>query len=93
MAMVTWEYYKKRRNVNFEAFLKGRNIETYEHFCETLQKLGIIAPSQQEFEDGKPKVESTKEVKTQLSEPKKKVEVKTELAAKPKRRYTKRKKK
>jgi len=92
MAMVTWEYYKKRRNVNFEAFLKGRNIETYEHFCETLQKLGIIAPSQQEFEDGKPKVES-KEVKTQLSEPKKKVEVKTELAAKPKRRYTKRKKK
>jgi len=89
MVKVTWEYYKRRRNVNFEAFLKGRNIETYEQLCETLHKMGIMAPSQAEFEEAKPKVKESKPSSIQ----KQKVEIQTTEVQKPKRRYTKRKKK
>ena len=60
MVKVTWEYYKRRRNVNFEAFLKGRNIETYEQLCETLHKMGIMAPKKEEFEEARSKIEESK---------------------------------
>ena len=89
MVKVTWEYYKRRRNVNFEAFLKGRNIETYEQLCETLHKMGIMAPKKEEFEEARPKIEESK-LDVVLEEPKAKVEP---VTPKPKRKYTRRKKK
>ncbi|MBT6438461.1 MAG: hypothetical protein HOK72_02070 [Flavobacteriales bacterium] len=87
--MVNWKYYEKRRNINFETFLKLRNIETYEQFCAELNKLRIIPIEREEFADRLPK-KVEKEIIEIKSKPVSKSIVPPKKA---KRKYTKRKKK
>jgi len=82
--MVDWKYYEKRRKVNFESFLKLRNIESYEQFCDELNRMGIIPITKEEYLSKLPKPEKEKsDIKPPPTKP----------PPKPKRKYTKRKKK
>jgi hypothetical protein len=87
--MIDWKYYEKRRNINFETFLKLRSIETYEQFCTELNKLGITPISIEEFTDRLPNKVEKETSKVELKPP----PVTTEPPFKRKRKYTKRKKK
>ena len=39
--MIKWEYYEKRRNVSLVAFIRGRDIRSYEELTKELERQGI----------------------------------------------------
>tara|TARA_B100000214_G_C23844716_1_gene570506 strand:- start:197 stop:502 length:306 start_codon:yes stop_codon:yes gene_type:complete len=43
--MMKWEYYEKRRNVSLVNFIKGRDIESYEHLTQELAKQNVEPPA------------------------------------------------
>jgi len=46
--MLSWDYYRKRKQLKLDRWLLRNNITSYEALCNTLCALGVIPPSKKE---------------------------------------------
>ena len=42
--MLSWDYYRKRKRLKIEPWLKANGIDSYEKFCKILHHVGIKPP-------------------------------------------------
>lgn len=89
--MLSWEYYRKRKNLNVKRFLDNNGLKTYDQFCKYLRSIGVTPPSKVDapaFRSPRPKKSKLPTDKPSVSQVSK--TVKTAAPSKPKaRKYSK----
>lgn len=53
--MIKWDFFRRRRRLDIDAWMSSSKIESYDDFCRVLQSLGVVTPGIDEYEVYKPK--------------------------------------
>jgi len=53
--MPNWDFFRRRRRLEVDKWLKAVKVESYDDFCKTLHALGVMPPSIEVYETYRPR--------------------------------------